>query len=546
MPGADRSSTWRAAGLHQQECMEGSANMYNNYFGFRESPFSVTPDPRFFYTNPVYLEAYAALRYGIEAKKGFVVVSGEVGTGKTTLLRRLLHNLQDSVRSVFIFNTHLSFAELLQATLHDLGLTPKDASKVTMIQQLYDYLIEQLKQEHTVAALIDEAQNLSDEVLEELRLLSNLETDRQKLLQIVLVGQPELEAKLDQPPLRQLKQRVAVRCRLDPLKDEEVGSYVDFRLRSAGYEGKGLFHREAVEQIAYYSKGIPRLINIICDNALLIAYAESKKFVSADMIKQVARDLRLESASQMTKAEPVPAVLASRSERQPLIREVLREASEHKVKPAVGVGVGTLLGILVFAGVAFVMTPQKSLNMTASVQAVKHSPDQRTVPKKANVKVEVKQQLEFKPKEEHWVTIQYGDTIYQMATDAYGANTFLGMDLIKELNPQIENLNWVFAGEDLLLPSLTRETLLRQQPDGSYHLIAASFINASGADAYARFLRNQGYQVTITARAVSDDLSLYRVKIEGLETLEAANQIWQIGIRNQWLAFAENREGTIR
>ncbi|HXV83829.1 MAG TPA: AAA family ATPase, partial [Candidatus Binatia bacterium] len=455
--------------------------MYNSYFGFRESPFSVTPDPRFFYTNPVYLEAYAALRYGIEAKKGFVIISGEVGTGKTTLLRRLLHNLENSVRSVFIFNTHLSFAELLQATLHDLGLTPKDASKVTMLQQLYDYLIEQLKQGHTVAALIDEAQNLSAEVLEELRLLSNLETDREKLLQIVLVGQPELEAKLDQPPLRQLKQRVAVRCRLDPLKDEEVGAYVDFRLRAAGYEGKSLFHRDAVEQMAFYSKGIPRLINIICDNALLIAYAESKKNVSPDMIKQVARDLRLESAIQMTQAETAPAVLESRTERQPPIREVLREASEHNLKPAVGVGIGTLLGILVFAGVAFVMTPQKSLNMTESVKAAKHNPNSRTVPKKPHVKAEFKQDVEFQQKEEHRVTIQYGDTIYQMAADAYGPNTFLGMDLIKELNPQIENLNWVFAGEDLLLPSLARETLLRQQSDGSYHLIAASFISQTGA-----------------------------------------------------------------
>ena len=138
-------------------------------------------------------------------------------------------------------------------------------------------MIKQLKQGHTVAALIDEAQNLSDEVLEDLRLLSNLETDREKLLQIVLVGQPELEARLDQPGLRQLKQRVAVQCQLNPLKDEEVGPYIDSRLRVVGYEGKGPFHRDAVQQIALYSKGIPRLINIICDNALLTAYAESKK-----------------------------------------------------------------------------------------------------------------------------------------------------------------------------------------------------------------------------------------------------------------------------
>ena len=204
--------------------------MYNSYFGFRESPFSVTPDPRFFYTNPLYLEAFAALRYGIEAKKGFIVITGEVGTGKTTLLRRLLRNLADTVHSVFVFNSCLSFPELLQLTLQDLGLTSKDQSKVAMLLELNDYLIKQLNQGHTVTMLIDEAQNLSDEVLENLRLLSNLETDQEKLIQIVLVGQPELHAKLGQPHLRQLKQRIALQCRLNPLAHTEVGPYIYSRL----------------------------------------------------------------------------------------------------------------------------------------------------------------------------------------------------------------------------------------------------------------------------------------------------------------------------
>jgi len=512
--------------------------MYNRYFGFLESPFSVTPDPRFFYTNPVYLEAYATLRYGIEAKKGFIVIIGEVGTGKTTLLRKLLRSLEDTVHSVFIFNTCISFPELLQVTLHDLGLTPKDASKVTMLQELNDYLIKQLKQGHTVTALIDEAQNLSAEVLEDLRLLSNLETDREKLLQIVLVGQPELEAKLDQPGLRQLKQRVAVQCRLDPLKDEEVGPYIDFRLRTAGYEGKGLFHRDAVQQIACYSKGIPRLMNIICDNALLTAYAESKKIVSADMIKEVATDLRIRSELQVTKAEPAPAVSVPKTERQALIREIPDQVPEHKLRRLVSAGVGTLLGILVFFAVASIIDPQNLLNIAGrSFEVVKHNLNQESVPKKANAEVE------FKRKDQR-VTIQYGATISKIAFAAYGANTGLGMDLIKEFNPQIEDLNWVSAGQELLLPPLTRETLLRQQPDGSYHLIVASFRSLKGADEHARLLRNKGYQVTITPRRVSDDLLFHRVKIDGLKNLEEANQIWQTGLRNEWLAFAGNPAGT--
>jgi general secretion pathway protein A len=514
--------------------------MYNSYFGFLESPFSVTPDPRYFYTNPVYLEAYATLRYGIEAKKGFIVITGEVGTGKTTLLRKLLHNLEDTVHSVFVFNTYPSFLELLQFTLHDLGVTPKDTSKVTMLQELSDYLIQQHKRGHAVAALIDESQNLSDTVLEDLRLLSNLETDREKLLQIVLVGQPELEAKLEKPGLRQLKQRVALRCRLGPLKQEEVDPYIDFRLRTAGYKGKSLFHRDAVQQIAFYSQGIPRLMNIICDNALLIAYAESKKIVSPDMIKQVARDLRIGSEVQITKREANPAVPASQPEQKTIVRKVPSPVPEHRLRRLVRTGVGTLLGILLLVGAASLIEPQSTPKTSGkNLEVITHTPNQEFVPKKANAEAELK-------RKDHRVTIRHGATISKIAIDTYGANTALGMDLIKEFNPQIDDLNWVTAGEDLLLPSLTRETLLRQQPDGSYRLIVASFQSESGADEYAQMLSNKGYQVSIIPRRVADDLLLHRVEIDGLKNLEEANQIWQTGLSNQWLTFAGSRDRTLR
>jgi len=503
--------------------------MYNSYFGFSESPFNVTPDPRFFYTNPVYLEAYANLRYGIEAKKGFIVITGEVGTGKTTLLRKLLHSLENTIHSTFTFNTCLSFPELLQVTLQDLGLAPTSTSKVTMLEQLNDYLIKQLKQSHSVTMLIDEAQDLSDEVLENLRLLSNLETDREKLLQIVLMGQPELETKLDQIRLRQLKQRVALRCRLGPLKDEEVGPYIDFRLRTAGYEGTNLFHHDAVRQIFFYSKGIPRLINIICDNALLISYAESKKLVSADTIKEVARDLRIAPEGQVTKTDNV---LAPKTGKQTLNPQISDQIGEHKLGRLVSAGVGTLLGILFFVGAASVMDPQNFLNMAGrSLEVVKHNLNQESVPKKANAAVE------FKRREQR-VVIQYGATIYQIASEVYGTNAVLGMDLIKEFNPQIKNLNWVSAGQELLLPSLTQETLLRPQTDGTYHIIVASFRSRTGADEYIRLLSNQGHPVIITPQRVSDDLLLYRLEIGDLKNLEEANQIWQTGLKNEWLAFA--------
>ena len=519
--------------------------MYNSYFGFLESPFSVTPDPRFFYTNPIYQEAYATLRYGIEAKKGFIVITGEVGTGKTTLLRKLLRNLGDTVHSVFIFNTDLRFPELLQVTLHDLGLAPKNASKVTMLQELNNYLIKQLKQGHTAAMLIDEAQNLSGDTLENLRLLSNLETDQEKLLQIVLMGQPELQAKLDRPRLRQLKQRVALQCRLAPLKDEEVGPYIDFRLRAVGYEDKDLFHPDAIQQIALYSKGIPRLMNIICDNALLNIYARSQKIVSADMIKEVARDLGIGSEDQVTKAKPTPAVLVSKTGPETLIPEPANDVPQHNARRLVRVGVETFLTILAFVAVASVIDPLTFFsNAGRGLEVAKHNLNQwallvahqQTVPKEANAEVELKLK-------DQRVMIESGSNIYKISSDAYGTNTVLGMDLIQEFNPQIKNLNWVSAGQDLLLPHLTRETLLREQPDGSYRLIVASFRSLRGADEYARLLSNKGYQVAITPRRVSDNLLLYRVEIDGLKNLEDANQAWESGLRNEWLAFAGNPAG---
>jgi general secretion pathway protein A len=523
---------WTANGIRSGK--RGLAIMYNGYFGFLESPFSVTPDPRFFYTNRIYSEAYATLRYGIQAKKGFIVITGEVGTGKTTLLRKLLRGLESTVHSVFIFNTCMSFPELLQVTLRDLGLSPQEASKLAMLQQLNDYLIKQLKQGHIVAALIDEAQNLSAEVLEDLRLLSNLETDQEKLLQIVLVGQPELEVKLDQPGLRQLKQRVAVQCRLEPLKDDEVGSYIDFRLQAAGYQGKAPFHREAVQQIAFYSKGIPRLINIICDNALVIAYAESKTVVSADMIKAVATDLRIVAAPRVIETDPVTVSLVPETAPPTFVHEISGGVQEHTTRRLVNAGMATLLGILVFAVLTSLIRRQNFFNVAGKgLEVVKQNLSQESVPKKANAQVEFKRR-------EYRITIPYGATIYQIAIDTYGVNTILGMDLIKEFNPQIEDLNWVAAGQDLRLPLLTRETLLRPQSDGSYHLIVAAFRSRAGAEEQARFLRKNGYQVTITTREVSDDLSLYRVEIDSLKNLEEANQIWQTGISNQWLAFAGN------
>lgn len=286
--------------------------MYTTFFGFDEKPFNVTPDPRFFFTNPGYQEAYANLLYGIRERKGFLLLTGEVGTGKTTILQRLMEELESTVRFVFFYNTNLSFEELLTFTCQELGLPVKESDRLEKIGALNEFLLNQLRNGSTTVLFIDEAQNLKGEVFENLRLLSNLETPREKLLQIVLTGQPELEAKLDRNDLRQLKQRLFSQSRLTSLSEHEVAAFIDYRLKVAGSRQKDLFPPGAAREIALYSKGIPRLINIICDNALLIAYAASEKKVTADIIKEVARDLRLETGVKVpSKARPAPLQFTS-------------------------------------------------------------------------------------------------------------------------------------------------------------------------------------------------------------------------------------------
>jgi general secretion pathway protein A len=267
--------------------------MYNEHFGFTDSPFSVTPDPRFCFVNRCYEEAFATLRYGIDGRKGLIVVTGEAGTGKTSLLKRLMHGLEPNVHTACIFDPHLSFAELLRCTLRDLGIGSAGEDRLTMMAQFYDYLVRQFESGQIVALMIDEAQMVSEEVLEELRLLSNLETDTEKLIQIVLVGQPEFEKKLDQTQLHQLKQRVTLRCRLRPLEGYEVGSYIDSRLKTVHCQRRDLFDSESIDRIALYSKGIPWLVNIICDCAMLITYATSEGRVSVKEVDEAARELKL-------------------------------------------------------------------------------------------------------------------------------------------------------------------------------------------------------------------------------------------------------------
>jgi general secretion pathway protein A len=677
--------------------------MYTNHFGFREKPFNVTPDPRFVYMNPAFKEAYASLLSGIRERKGFVVLTGEVGTGKTTLLRVLMKNLEATVRFVYFYNTTLSFEELLTYACEELGLETGSGGRLKKIQALNDFLIDQLRRGGTAALLIDEAQHLSEHVLENLRLLSNLETATEKLLQIVLVGQPELGAKLAQPSLRQLKQRVSVQCRIDRLKDREIPTYIQFRLESVGGQHKDLFGRRAMERITHYSGGIPRLINIICDNALTIAYATSQKTITAEVIEEVAEDLRLTNGAPEPPARseshaegaaipagwsperPVPPVTtpavaaplvdaeapaerpteprlpaAARRERRrprslgPLwmtggavaaaallgigisnssrlteaagtvgaagrdaVTVVTAQAAQawHGLASQVGsltaspngvAGSGTaeITGRPVDTGAgpaaSPAVAPPSSPVATPPVPAPIPSPRPVTVPERAASAAPAAPAVPVAPApmapatpepsrtspaapaltppppmprvepattpvpppsrvaavpgerritsapaaparsvDQRPVVIPQGGTVSDIAFRTYGHYSTLAVDLIKEFNPHIADLDWIRTGDRLWLPPLTRETMTRPQADGSYRLILGSFLSPVAAARLGDAIRRRGLDAHVTPRQVTGQLTLYRVEIAGVTTRDAAEGIWRTALANCWIFISD-------
>ena len=576
--------------------------MYTEYFGFREDPFNTSTDIHFYYSNPVFQGAYDSLLYGIRQRKGFMLLTGEVGTGKTTLLRWLMRSIEDSVRFVYFFNTKLNFEEMLSMVCDDLALPVKGIGRLRQIQAINEFLYAQSEAGGTGVFLIDEAQNLDDEFLEPLRLLANLEKNGQTLLQVILVGQPELERKIAQPRLRQLNQRIAIRCRLERLYDREMEAFITLRLQTAGYTGPRLFSAPALRKIGRYSQGIPRLVNVICDNALLIAYNLSQKEVSEEIIDEVAQDFSLDTdaaqdgpeeqeeneehkeqgwnggIAEAASTEMKPD--APQSPDFPLISVTERQSIwKNRLRSPFGLGVAALLIFVLLGGARALFSPdqvQERVEADRSVpQAVSVSERTADVPavyarsaltpgdesaltpgdgseqqtsddllteatpsritqeqeKGENSLRQVAGQVKDSGtlgQQNQLGVVPPGSTIWEMVTAVYGSSNTLALDLVNQSNPHISNLNSIRVGEKIWFPPLLKETLVRQQPDHSFHLAVRAFRKQTDARQFAQSVREQDYLTVVTTYKMTDDLTISRVEIEGLADQDAVERAWSL------------------
>ncbi len=267
--------------------------MFKKFYGLKENPFSLTPDPDFLYLGKVHQKALAYLTYGLESKKGFIQLTGEIGSGKTTLLKTLLMRSRNKIKSAFIVNPKATFEQLFRMILHQFSVIELEAdyTKDVLLGKFYNFLMDQSKQNFPVVVIFDEAQNIDISVLEEIRMLSNMETEKETLLQMVFVGQPELRDTFLLPKFKQLKQRISVAYHIVPLGSDDTEAYINHRLKVAGAHDRTIFTKCACDEIYSYSRGVPRLINVVCDATLLAGYVDEKEVLDENIVKEVIHEL---------------------------------------------------------------------------------------------------------------------------------------------------------------------------------------------------------------------------------------------------------------
>jgi len=432
--------------------------MYQNFYNLKKEPFHITPDPEFLFLSPSHKQALGSIIYGVINKKGFVVITGEVGVGKTTILRSYLEKVEKpKVKIIYIFNAALSFKNLLKTIYKELGLDAKTDDVVELLDQLYPILLEEYKQGHTVLLIVDEAQNMSVETLENLRMLSNLETSKDKLLQIVLIGQTEFEKMLNLHELRQLEQRIAVRSTIIPFTKEESIDYIKHRLAMVAIDDTPVFTKGALKKIVRRATGIPRNINILCDNALITGFGYKKKPVNTNIVKEVIADFGGKAKPSLLRWALAPTAL------------ILLIAGLFLIDPYKG---------LILSRVENFILPNKPLSIPKVENPAPYQTQELNPIKEENKasidKSDISQagqstpvKEEIKPLEEKIIpkpsktsspvirTVKKGDSLFGLTKKIYGYTDAKLVEGVKQNNPRIKDINKILIGEEIIFPEVS-------------------------------------------------------------------------------------------
>ena len=531
--------------------------MYEDFYGFSEQPFSLTPDPKYLYLTPTHSEAFSAMRSGVRERKGITVITGDVGTGKTTLIRALLMDLDEKVKTAYIFFTKFDFRDLLRSILYELDIPAKREDAFALLEKFYQYLSDRPPDE-IVAIIIDEAQNLETDVIKDLLRLWARPNPRSQLVQTILAGQLELEAKLNSEGLRDFRERIAVRSRIIPLTPSQSRAYINHRLKIVGSTSAKVFQPEAVDRICDFAGGIPRVINMVCDAAFLIGYAKSKQKIDSKIVKEAITDLSYPERAQADRpgrvkplSEPSEAPVESPPEHghtetvshaEPLTKdnqgesrlvpEPARADRPRRVKPLYGVLAGSMLVVFalgLFALFTWYRAPQREIQSQTGTETVKTPSIQEGGSRaKHTAKVAPVQARGAEVKDTTTVIAEKGSTLSLLAKKHYGSANPTTMDLILKANPQITDAHLIHINQKIALPPIADESFLIPGPNNTYKVLIGTFIKKPADNAFENQPSLRGKTIEIVSLRVSPRETWYRVlagqfdtREEGLKSIQA-------------------------
>jgi general secretion pathway protein A len=487
--------------------------MYNEFYGFSESPFELIPNPKFLYLTRSHRDALAFMTNGIKNRNGFISVTGDVGTGKTTLIYSLLNSLSESVKTVLIFHTTLTFNELLKTILRELRQGAEKEDTADLLRQLTQHVLQMASRDETLAIIIDEAQSLPPKVMKDFQMLAPLVS---KGMKVVFVGQPDFENKLNSEDLKPLKQSIEVRRQIRGFREEESTKYVDHRLRLVGRSSSEIFSPEALTLICGYSRGIPRVINTLCDNALLAGFRLSQKKIDVDIVRGVVKNME---GPSLRKTIPSATAVFNKFHGFPFGLPFLSK------KAALVIIVSLLcLGAIIFLTHRYLQ--QKSAEIL-EIKSLK-SPEVDLKPSStstASQKTPPSTPIAAPGREytlKKIVAIKKGQTISQLMQEYYGMVNLTLIDLLLELNPAITNVHLILVDQEIKIPNITEKLLITQSPDHTYKIHAGTFEVPDPATLYSEERALKAKTIEILPRKVSPRETWHRIMIGTFDNKDEA------------------------